>query len=61
MGFVPILNEAGQVERWILQAIDGERPIEDIAAEAARLFPHVFRRVEEAFNQVAEIAEKFSR
>jgi hypothetical protein len=49
------------VERWILQAIDGKRPLEDIAAEAARLFPHVFRRVEEAFNQVAEIAEKFSR
>jgi protein arginine N-methyltransferase 1 len=61
MGFVPVLNEAGQVERWILQAIDGKRPLEDIAAEAARLFPHVFRRVEEAFNQVAEIAEKFSR
>ena len=61
MGFVPVLNEAGLAERWIFQAIDGKRPLEDIAAEAARLFPHVFRRAEDAFNQAAEIAEKFSR
>jgi SAM-dependent methyltransferase len=60
MGFVPVLNETGQAERWILQAMDGKRPLEDIAAEAARLFPHVFRRAEDAFNQAAEIAEKFS-
>ncbi len=61
IGFVPVLNETGQAERWIFQAIDGKRPLEDIAAEAARLFPHVFRRAEDAFNQAAEIAEKFSR
>jgi type I protein arginine methyltransferase len=61
MRFVPVLNETGQAERWIFQAIDGKRPLEDIAAEAARLFPHVFRRAEDAFNQAAEIAEKFSR
>jgi len=59
--FVPVLNEFGQAERWILQAMDGKRPLHEIAAEAARLYPHIFRREEEAFNQVAEIAEKFSR
>ena len=59
--FVPVLNEAGQADRWILQAMDGKRSLEQIAAEAARLYPHVFRREEDAFNQVAEIAEKFSR
>lgn len=61
MGFVPILNESGQAERWLFQAMDGQRSLEDIAAEAARQFPHVFRRVEDAFNKAAEIAEKFSR
>jgi hypothetical protein len=61
MDFVPVLNEAGQAERWLLQAMDGKRPLEDIAAEAARLFPHVYRRAEDAFNEAAEIAEKFSR
>jgi protein arginine N-methyltransferase 1 len=59
--FVPVLSEPGQAERWIFQAMDGKRPLQDIATEAARLFPHVFRRPEDAFNQAAEIAEKFSR
>jgi protein arginine N-methyltransferase 1 len=59
--FVPVLNEAGSAERWLLQAMDGKRPLQEIAAEAFRLFPHVFRRPEDAFNQAAEIAEKFSR
>ena len=59
--FVPVLNEVGQAERWILQAMDGSRPLKNIAAEATELFPHVFRRTEDAFNQAAEIAEKFSR
>jgi protein arginine N-methyltransferase 1 len=59
--FVPVLNEAGQAERWLLQAMDGGRPLQDIASEAARLFPHVFRRTEDAFNLAADLAEKFSR
>jgi type I protein arginine methyltransferase len=59
--FVPVLSESGQAERWILQAMNGTRHLQDIAAEAARLYPQVFRRPEDAFNQVAEIAEKFSR
>jgi len=61
MDFVPVLTESGLAERWLMQAMDGKRRLEDIAAEAARLFPHVFRRIEDAFRQAAEIAEKFSR
>jgi type I protein arginine methyltransferase len=60
-GFVPVLDESGLAERWILQAIDGQRSLEDIATEAAGQFPHVFQRVEDAFNRAAEIAEKYSR
>jgi len=59
--FVPVLSETGLAERWLFQAMDGNRSLQDIAAESARLFPHVFRRVEDAFNRAAEIAEKFSR
>ena len=59
--FVPVLSEGGLAERWILQAMDGQRALEDIATEAARLFPHVFRRVEDAFTRAADIAEKFAR
>ena len=59
--FVPVLSEAGLAERWILEAIDGNRSLESIAIEAARRFPHVFWRVENAFNRAADIAEKFAR
>lgn len=59
--FVPVLNETGQAERWLLQAMDGSRTLESIAAEAVRLFPQVFRRTEDAVNLAADLAEKFSR
>ncbi len=59
--FVPVLNETGQAERWLLQAMDGNRPLQSIAAEAALLFPHVFRRPEDALSLAADLAEKFSR
>jgi protein arginine N-methyltransferase 1 len=59
--FVPELSETGLAERWIFQSMDGKRKLEDIASEAARLFPHVFRRVEDAFSRAADIAEKFTR
>ena len=59
--FVPVLNETGQAERWLLQAMDGSRTLENIAAEAARLFPQVFRRTEDAMNLAADLAEKYSR
>lgn len=61
LDFVPVLSESGLAERWLLQAMDGKRTLEQIAAEAAGLFPHVFRKPEDAFHQAAEIAEKHSR
>ena len=59
--FVPVLSESGLAERWLLQAMDGKRPLENIAQQAVQLFPHVFRRTEDAFNRAGELAEKFSR
>ena len=59
--FVPVLSETGLAERWLFQAMDGQRTLEDIAREGVKLFPHVFRRTEDAFNRAAEISEKFSR
>lgn len=59
--FIPVLSEAGQAERWMLQAIDGATPLQEIAAEAASRFPHVFSRVEDAFSKAGEIADKLSR
>jgi hypothetical protein len=58
--FVPELSTEGQAERWLLQAMDGKRTLEDIASEAVRLFPGVFRRREDALNRAADLAEEFS-
>lgn len=59
--FIPVLSEGGQAERWMLQAIDGKTPLQEIAAGAASRFPHVFLRVEDAFTKAGELADKLSR
>jgi protein arginine N-methyltransferase 1 len=59
--FVPVLSEGGLAERWLLQAMDGKRTLLEIASEAVQRFPHVFRRVEDALDCAAELAEKLSR
>lgn len=59
--FVPVLSEAGLAERWILQAMNGKTPLEQIAAQAAEHFPHTFSRVEDAFRRAGEIADRYSR
>lgn len=59
--FVPVLSEAGLAERWLLQAMDGKTPIEQIAIKAAENFPYTFPRAEDAFRRAGEISDKFSR
>lgn len=59
--FVPSLTEAGEAERWLLEAINGVAPLQEIAQAAAERFPQVFRRQEEAFRRVSVLAERFSR
>lgn len=59
--YVPILSEAGEAERWLLQAIDGATPLRDIAEAASQKFPNVFRRPEDALRRVSLLAERFSR
>jgi len=57
----PQLSAEGEAERWLFQSMSGERTLEEIAEEATRLFPVVFRRAEDAFTRAADIAEKFAR
>jgi protein arginine N-methyltransferase 1 len=59
--FVPALSVAGEAECWLLQAMDGNRPLEAIAREASERFPKVFPRREDAFRRAARLAGKFSR
>lgn len=59
--YVPVLLEAGHAEHWLLEAMDGVTPLQEIARAAAERFPAVFRRQDDAFRRVAILAERFSR
>jgi len=59
--FVPVLSEAGLAERWLLMAMDGKTPLEQVAIKAAEHFPHTFARVEDAFRRAGEISDRYSR
>lgn len=59
--FIPALSEAGEAERWILQAMDGKTSLQEIAQEAVKRFPQHFTGSEEAFQRVTELSGKYSR
>jgi protein arginine N-methyltransferase 1 len=59
--FVPALSEEGQIDRWLLQAMDGKTSLQQIAQAAAERFPKVFPRWEDALHRAAELARQFSR
>jgi len=59
--FVPVLSEAGLAERWLLMAMDGKTPLEQIAVKASEQFPHTFSRPEDAFRRAAELSDHYSR
>ena len=59
--FVPALSESGKAELWLLEAMCGSMPMQDIAQAAAERFPKVFRGRDDAFRRVSFLAEKFSR
>ena len=59
--FVPVLSEAGLAERWLLVAMDGKTPLDQVAKKAAEHFPHTFARVEDAFRRAGEISDRYSR
>jgi hypothetical protein len=42
LDFVPVLSEAGEAERWPLEAMDGNAPLHEIASAAADVFRKFF-------------------
>jgi protein arginine N-methyltransferase 1 len=59
--FVPSLSEEGQVDRWLLQAMDGKMSLQQMAEAAAERFPSIFTRWQDALHRAAELARQFSR
>lgn len=59
--FVPALSEEGQVDRWLLHAMDGKTSLQQMAKAAAQQFPAVFPRWQDALHRAAQLAARFSR
>lgn len=60
-GHHPKLNEAGQVDRFILEQMDGHHSLEEIARQVAARFPSRFAQAPEALGRVQELSRKYSR
>ena len=61
LDYVPLLTESGGADRWILQAMNGECTLEQIARAATERFPQEFRNLEEAVRRVSNLAERYGR
>lgn len=57
----PDLGEEGEIDRFILEQMDGRRSLGEIAKELAGRFPMRFRSEEVALTRAGELSEKYSR
>jgi protein arginine N-methyltransferase 1 len=60
-GHVPNLGAEGQVARFILELMDGQHSLGEIAQRLMAQFPGQFIRESEAFNMVAEISISYGQ
>lgn len=58
---LPKLNEAGQIDRFILEHMDGQSSLGEIAQQVAARFPSRFAQAPEALSRVQELSRKYSR
>ena len=57
---VPRLNEDGEINRFILQLMNGENAIEDIAREVVQQFPARFPTLDGAIAHTAKLSRDYS-
>jgi protein arginine N-methyltransferase 1 len=58
---VPVLNEAGESDRVILQLMDGTNAVEDIARVLQERFPERYETLEKAVGYVAGVSDRYSK
>ncbi|HEY2011919.1 MAG TPA: 50S ribosomal protein L11 methyltransferase [Bryobacteraceae bacterium] len=57
---VPTLNHEGELDRLVLQLMDGRNAIQDIAQVLAQKFPARFQSAGQAIGYVADLSRKYS-
>jgi protein arginine N-methyltransferase 1 len=59
--YVPGLGPEGQVQAFVLQAMDGARSVADIARQLQERFPDRFPAYRDALNRVSALAREYGR
>jgi protein arginine N-methyltransferase 1 len=59
--FVPLPDEEGEIDRFILSQMDGRATLAEIAARLAGRFPARFADAQAALTRVGELSQKYSR
>ncbi len=59
--FRPALGEDGEIARLVLERMNGERSLGEIARELAERFPEIFRTTREALTRAGTLSEMYSR
>jgi protein arginine N-methyltransferase 1 len=59
-GYVPVLDEDGQIDRLVLSLMSGERSLGEIARSVANDFPDRFKSWQDALTRVGELSIKYS-
>jgi len=57
---IPTVAEDGEIDRRILMLMDGNTPLNDIAAEVVNCFPHRFPDSHSALTRVGELSQRYS-
>ncbi len=59
--YVPLLSATGQADLWMLERMDGNASLQEIAQSASEQFPRIFSSWHEAFQRAASLSREFSR
>jgi len=60
-GYAPTLNEEGQIERFILESLDGRISLWELAGRLLEKFPNHFATRHAALNRVADCSQNYGQ
>lgn len=60
-GYVAMLNEDGEIDRFVLDMMDGSKPLAEIADALAERFPNHFTGRNDALGRVGKLSQQYSR
>lgn len=60
-GYVAVLGEEGEIDRFILGMMDGNQPLGEIANALTERFPSYFAGWNEALGRVGKLSQQYSR